>query len=887
MSEPLPTRLTPEELRALETGVYSTWESSGVFAPSGDGESFTIVIPPPNVTGILHMGHALNHTLQDVVIRYHRMAGRQALWLPGTDHAGIATQAVVERALRAEGQSRREMGRDAFLEKVWSWKEEYGGKILDQVRRLGDSVDWSRERFTMDEGLSKAVREVFVRLFEKGLIYRGFRIVNWCPHDRTAISDDEVEHKPAKTNLWHLRYPIVGEEGKYVTVATTRPETMLGDTAVAVHPDDERYAKVLDGTVMLPIMNREIPIVADEAVDPKFGTGAVKLTPAHDPNDFEMGQRHKLPSISVMNLDGSINENGGKFQGLSREAAREAVVKAFEEAGLLERVEEYEHSVGHCYRCDTIIEPRESQQWFVRMAPLAQAAAQATRDGRVRFFPKRWDKVYLSWLDNVRDWCISRQIWWGHRIPVWYCGDCAHVTTAIEDPTQCGGCGGSAIKQDDDVLDTWFSSALWPFSTLGWPSETDDLKTFYPTQTLVTDRGIIYFWVARMVMMGMEFLGEPPFKDVVIHGTILDEHGAKMSKSAGNGIDPIAMIDRYGADAVRFTLCDLSTEGQDVKLAETRFEKGRNFATKILNGSRFAIEFGLLEADAAEPSDSTLEDRWIRSRVGAAVREISSAVGEYKYSEVAGGLFRFFWDELCAIYLELVKPRLRDPGPDRARAQSVLAEVMSAAIRLLHPVLPHVTERLWERLGDTEPGKAAGVSGQCIAARWPEATPSDVAAEQTMNVALDVVRAVRNIRSKNNIPPGKKLKVVVSATEESDLTALNESATVIQSLAAAESVECGLKLEKPSASAAEVVGTLQVYVPVGGVIDREKEVARMQKQLGQRRDHLLGMRRKLENEAFLQKAPREVVENLRGKVREVEDEIEKIHKHLDDLGAGE
>ncbi|MHC5020654.1 MAG: valine--tRNA ligase [Planctomycetota bacterium] len=887
MSEPLPTRLTPEELHALETGVYSTWESSGVFAPSGDGEPFTIVIPPPNVTGILHMGHALNHTLQDVVIRYHRMAGRRALWLPGMDHAGIATQAVVEKSIRAEGKTRREVGRDAFLERVWKWKNEYGGKILEQIRRLGDSVDWSRERFTMDEGLSRAVREVFVRLFEKGLIYRGFRIVNWCPNDRTALSDDEVVHKDTKGHLWHLRYPIVGEEGKYVTVATTRPETMLGDTGVAVHPEDERYAKVLDGTVMLPLLDREIPIVADEAVDPKFGTGAVKLTPAHDPNDFEMGQRHKLSSINVMNLDGSINEHGGTFQGLSREAAREAVVKSMEEAGLLERVEEYDHSVGHCYRCDAIIEPRESQQWFVRMAPLAQAAAQATRDGRVRFFPKRWDKVYLSWLDNVRDWCISRQIWWGHRIPVWYCGDCNHVTTGTEDPTACGGCGGGSIKQDADVLDTWFSSALWPFSTLGWPADTEDLKTFYPTQTLVTDRGIIYFWVARMVMMGMEFLGEPPFKDVVIHGTILDEHGAKMSKSKKNGIDPIAMIDRYGADAVRFTLCDLSTEGQDMKLAETRFEKGRNFATKILNGSRFAIEFGLLEADDAEPAEPRLEDRWIRSRVGAAVREISAAVGEYKYSEVAGGLFRFFWDELCAIYLELVKPRLREPGPDRARAQKVLAEVMSAAIRLLHPVLPHITEKLWARLADTAPGQAAGVSGQCIAARWPEATPSDVAAEQTMNVALDVVRAVRNIRSKNDIPPSKKLKVVVSTAEESDLAALNDSAAVMQSLASAESVECGLMLEKPAACAAEVVGTLQVYVPVGGVIDREKEVARMQKQLGQRRDHLLGMRRKLENEAFLQKAPRDVVESLRDKVREVEDEIEKIRKHLDDLGAGE
>ncbi len=888
--KPLPTRLEPEDRRRIEAERYAEWESRGLFEPRGSGAPFTIPIPPPNVTGILHMGHALNNTLQDILIRFHRMLGERTLWVPGTDHAGIATQHVVEERLAKKGTTRKGLGRPAFLLEVWRWKEEYGGQILGQLRRLGSSCDWKHLRFTMDEGLSRAVREVFVRLHGKGLVYRGTYIVNWCPHDQTALSDDEVEMEESEGSLWHIRYPIVGEPGKFVTVATTRPETMLGDTGVAVHPEDERYARLHGQKVLLPLQRREIPVVTDAAVDKTFGTGAVKVTPGHDPADFEIGKRHGLPVVNILTPEGILNENAGKFRGLAVPAGREAVVKALEAEGLLERVETMRHSVGHCYRCHAVIEPFVSEQWFVKMKPLAQAAARATRDGLVRFYPARWEKVYLSWLDNVRDWCISRQIWWGHRIPVWYCRACPKLTVAIADPDRCAHCGSAEIRQDEDVLDTWFSSALWPFSTLGWPEKTSDLETHYPNSTLVTDRGIIYFWVARMVMMGLEFMGRPPFRDVVIHGTILDAQGRKMSKSLGNGIDPLDMIGQYGADAVRFSLADLCTEGQDVRLAPTRFEKGRNFVTKIQNGVRFALTT-LSGEEPAAPGPPRLEDRWILSRCQAAAREATAALEQYRFSEAAGVLWRIFWNELCDVYLELAKPRLRDAGADRARARATLADALSAALRLLHPLLPHMTEEWWRHFRATSPGaRAEGASSpDLIVAPWPRyaAEKTDAEAERVMERVLEVVTAVRNIRAKNNIPPGKPVKVVLSTTKPEDASALEAGREVLKRLAGASDVSAGIRMTKPAASATEVVGGVQVFVPIEGIIDRDSEIARLQHLLAEKESQRLAMTRTLENEDFLQKAPPAVVEQRRKALRAIGEEIEKIRRNLEDLGAKE
>ncbi|HLF40270.1 MAG TPA: valine--tRNA ligase, partial [Acidimicrobiia bacterium] len=700
----MPKAYEPE---GVEDRWYAAWEESGAFRPevNPDGDPFCIVIPPPNVTGSLHMGHAFEHSLIDATIRRKRMQGYAALWLPGTDHAGIATQNVVERELAKEGLDRHEIGRDAFVERVWRWKEESGGRITAQMRRMGSSCDWTRERFTMDEGCSRAVRVVFVRLYEQGLVYRANRIINWCPRCHTALSDIEVEHEDVDGELVHIRYPFKDGDG-FVTVATTRAETMLGDTAVAVHPGDERYAGAIGRVLVLPLVGREIPIVADEAVDPEFGTGAVKVTPAHDPNDFDIAGRHGLPAVDILTESAVVNDAGGRFAGLARYAAREAVKEALRAEGVLENIEEHRHAVGHCYRCRTVVEPRLSLQWFVRSKPLALPAIEAVRDDRTQFIPERWEKLYFDWLENLRDWCVSRQIWWGHRIPAWYCRDCGTVIVSVEDPASCNACMSSDIAQDEDVLDTWFSSALWPFTTLGWPDQTEDLARFYPNAMLHTGFDIIYFWVARMMQMGLQFQGDVPFREVAIHGLVRDAEGRKMSKSFGNVVDPLELAGRYGADALRFALTRAASPGHDVRLAEEWVEGARNFVNKLWNAARF-VAFNLdgtplsaLESRAAPlTGELPLPDRWIISRLGQVAAAVDEGFERYDFAEGVQKLQAFVWGEFCDWYLEVAKLPLAAGRSERERVQGVLATVFSGILRLLHPVAPFVTEELWHRLG--------------------------------------------------------------------------------------------------------------------------------------------------------------------------------------------
>ena len=702
----LPKHYNPAD---VEDKWYAAWEENGCFDSNIDPkrDPYTIVIPPPNVTGILHIGHALNETLQDILIRTQRMRGRNALWQPGTDHAGIATQNVVERQLKKEGLHRDDLGRDRFIERVWAWKTEYGSTIINQMKKLGNSCDWRRERFTMDEGLSRAVRTVFCQLYREGLIYRGRRLINWCPKCGTALSDDEVEHSDDAGHLWYIRYAIKNSS-RHLVVATTRPETLLGDTAIAVHPDDERYRELVGQKAILPICEREIPIVADDFVDPKFGTGCVKITPAHDPNDYECGLRHNLEQIIVIGEDGTMTAAAGKYSGLDRFRCREKLLEELTGKNLIEKIEDLTHPVGHCYRCATVIEPYLSEQWFVKMRPLADAALAASREKQLVFHPARWEKVYFSWLENVRDWCISRQIWWGHRVPVWHCRKCGEMIVEESDPVACPKCGSDRLEQEKDVLDTWFSSALWPFSTLGWPDKTPDLDYYYPTSVLVTDRGIIYFWVARMVMMGLHFMHKTPFRDVYIHGTILDENGAKMSKSKGNGIDPLVMIrggkqvrfgketsfEGIGADALRFTLCDLTTEGQDIKLSPARFEKGRNFINKVWNASRFVlmnVAGRELSRDAITPAQLSFADSWILSRLQAVTEQFNQAFDEFRYSELTSQLYDFIWRDYCDWYLEMVKPCFRESGRAADVSARVLLYVLDHILRLLHPIVPFFT----------------------------------------------------------------------------------------------------------------------------------------------------------------------------------------------------
>ncbi len=872
----------PYDPQRVEARWYEVWEQRGVFAPrTADPDAkpnpFTIMIPPPNVTGSLHMGHLLGESIRDVILRWQRMEGREVLYLPGMDHAGIATQNVVERKLDDEGRSRESLGREAFVREVWAWKEQYGGLILKQMRRLGTSPDWSRERFTLDPAYSHAVFVCFQRLYERGLIYRGDYIVNWCPRCATALSDEEVEHVDTDGTLWHVRYPIKGTE-KSVTVATTRPETMLGDTAVAVHPKDRRYAHLQGKQVVLPLVRREIPIVFDEAVDPKFGTGAVKVTPAHDPNDFQTGKRHDLPSLVVMDDRGVMNENAGDFRGLDRFAARERIVQALADSGYLERTEPHRHAVGHCSRCDTIVEPLLSRQWFVKMAPLAAPAIEAARKGKVKFFPSRWKKVYLNWLENIRDWCISRQLWWGHRIPVWYRGD--EIAVSETAPP------GEGWKQDEDVLDTWFSSWLWPFATLGWPDETADLARFYPNSLMVTGSDIIFFWVARMIMAGIEFRGAVPFPHVLFTSIVRDAQGRKMSKSLGNSPDPLEMIDTYGADAVRFTMVYLTPTGQDMLFDAKRIETGKFFANKVWNATRL-VSMRLGDEDLSRIKESqlalTLADRWILSRFANAVKDVTRNFKTYRLNEAANALYHFVWNDYCDWYLEMVKPRWgsadggapADPH-DRLVARWVAWRVLDGSLRLLHPFMPYISEELWQAIPH---------EGETLAlAEWPRARRGwfDAAAEKQMEFLQALVIAVRNLRAEAGLPPGKRVPVRIRATDAQ--AELIESLTPqIQALARVESVTLLRDGSRPGVAASAVVDGAEVFLQLEGLIDVGEERARLSREADKLLSDLESTRRKLRNQDFLTKARPDVVEREHARLAQLEETLDKLKRAQESL----
>lgn len=880
----LPTTYNPQE---VEARWYSEWEASGYFHAEVDfdREPFCIVIPPPNVTGQLHMGHALDETYQDILIRWKRMQGYNALWLPGTDHAGIATQARVEEHLRqSEGLTRHDLGRERFLERVWQWKEEYGSRIINQLKKLGSSADWERERFTMDEGCSRAVREVFVDLYDKGLIYQGFYSVNWCPHCSTTLSDIEVTHAESQGNFYHIRYPLASGEG-HIQIATTRPETMLGDTAVAVHPEDTRYSHLVGQEAILPLVNRQIPIIADEYVDPEFGTGMVKITPAHDPNDFEVGLRHKLEQVEVIGLDALMTEAAGEaYAGLDRYECRRRVVQDLRELGLLVNVEAHTHAVGECYRCHTVVEPLVSKQWFVKMEPLTQPAIEAVRNGDIRYVPDRFSKTYLHWMENVRDWCISRQLWWGHRIPVWYCSDCGEAFAAKEDPTGCIRCGGTAIEQDPDVLDTWFSSALWPFSTLGWPDDTEELQHFYPTSVLVTGFDIIPFWVSRMILMGLEFMDEKPFSDVLIHGLIRDPEGRKMSKSLGNGVDPLDVIEEYGADALRYALVSGVAPGNDIRYIPEKVEAYRNFANKIWNAARFAM-MNLEDFDPNEDTEGllTLADQWILSRLAHTTQEVTRFLDRYDVGEAARVLYDFVWSELCDWYIEWVKPRLygRQGADSRHTAQYVLWEVLRTTLELLHPFMPFITEEIWQHL--------PGTGETIMLTAWPRvlAEARSEAAERSMELLMHCITEIRTLRSEKQVPPGRRITAIVQVDGEANplwQRLLTENAAYLKTLAGLETLEIEAPGPKPdSALSAVTPEGIQLFLPLADLVDREAEIARTQKDLEKAKQELARARGKLENPGFVNKAPSAVVEKEREKAAMLESSVEKLEQLLEDL----
>jgi valyl-tRNA synthetase len=888
----MPTTLPPRyEPRQIEARTYQFWTGRAAFraTPSAPGQAYVVVIPPPNVTSQLHMGHALNSTVQDVLVRFRRMQGRNTLWLPGTDHAGIATQNVVERELARESLTRQGIGRRAFLQRAWQWKERYGGRIIDQLKRLGCSCDWDRLRFTMDEGLSRAVSETFVRLHEKGLVYRGKYIVNWCPRCRTALSDIETEHEEHQGHLWYIDYPLTDGPQARVTVATTRPETMLGDTAVAVHANDPRYAHLIGRTCILPVVEREIPVIADEWVDPSFGTGTVKVTPAHDPNDWTIAKRHELAAIVVIDEDGRMTTAAGdRYAGMDRFECREALVEDLRARGALPKIEPYTHSVGHCYRCHTVVEPYLSDQWYVRMRPLADKAIAAARDGRLRFHPERWTDLYLSWLENVRDWCVSRQIWWGHRVPVHYCDACGEPAVARRRPQRCPNCGGAELHQDPDVLDTWFSSALWPFSTLGWPDDTEDLHRYYPTDTLVTGRDIIYFWVARMVMMGLEFMGDVPFRDVYIHGNILDEVGRKMSKSLGNGIDPIELIDEYGADAVRFCLIMLSPEGQDLKLSRSRFEMGRNFANKLWNAGRFAL-ISLQHTGRQTPGEDHFEDRWIRSRLQATIETATANLEAFRDHEAARSLYDFLWHDLCDWYLEIIKPRLAH-GANGARARETLALALDAALRLLHPYMPFVTEEIWQHLklavSHARLDAARTLTADAlVSAQWPEGDPAwrDAEVEDDMALLQDIVRAVRNLRKEKGLPQRAPVPLTISCPDEQYDAVIGRHAGLLQQVAALASVDHRVNARKPPQCATTVVGTLEIFLPLEGLIDVEDERHRLGRLRADVERQIDSVDAVLHKADFLAKAPPEIVQQKMDRAEALRAKLTKIIQNLADL----
>jgi len=864
------------EPNEVEQKWYKYWEENGLFVaePSSNKDPFCIVIPPPNVTGTLHMGHALNNTIQDILCRYKRMKGYNVLWQPGTDHAGIATQNVVEKELSSKGTDRYAVGREKFVEMVWEWRNKYGGMIINQLKRLGCSCDWSRERFTMDEGLSRAVKEVFVRLYDEGLIYRGDYIINWCPRCHTALADIEVEHREMDSYLYYIRYPYEKKDG-HLVVATTRPETLLGDTAVAVNPKDERYSNLTGTNVLLPILNKPIPVIFDKYVDMEFGTGALKITPAHDLNDFEIGNTHGLERIKVIDDSGRMNELAGPYQGMDRFECREKIVDDLKQAGLLKEIEPYRNAIGHCYRCKTMIEPILSKQWFVKIGPLAEDASQAVRDGKTRIYPTNWEGVYFEWMNNIRDWCVSRQIWWGHRIPAWYCKECGEVNVEKEEPKKCKSCQSPNLIQETDVLDTWFSSALWPFSTLGWPDSTDELKTFYPTSALVTGFDILFFWVARMMMMGFHFMGDVPFKDVYIHALVRDVEGKKMSKSKGNVIDPLEVIDQFGTDAFRFTLAALAAQGRDIKLSEERIIGYRHFVNKIWNASRFVL-MNLDEQGDGEGKARvyTLPDRWILTRLGQVSDEIVQALEDYRFNDAALLCYQFVWHEYCDWYLEMAKQALY--GKDnilKDSSRNVVQEVLMAVLKLLHPFMPFVTEEIWQKLPKTK--------GSIMKAKFPESSDfmGDEDALMEMDLLVGIITGIRNIRGEMNISPSKKVDIVIDVAEkEEDI--LNKNFAHIQNLAKVEDISVASEAHKPEGSATAVFGQNQVHVLLKGLLDFEEEKKRIRKEIKKIEKDLEASNKKLSNKAFLEKAPDDIIAKVKDKVESFVLKQNKLNQNL-------
>lgn len=873
---------SPQE---IENKWYSFWDKAGYFAPQGEGKPFTVLIPPPNVTGILHMGHVLNNTLQDVVVRYQRMQGRATLWLPGVDHAGIATQNMVEKDLAKEGKTRHEIGREALLERIWAWKHEKGDIIIDQLKLLGASCDWGRQRFTMDEMLTRAVQEVFVSLYADGLIYKGKYIINWCPRCVTALANDEVEHADEQGKLWHIHYPYASGKGQ-VTVATTRPETMLGDVAVAVNPSDGRYKDLIGKELLLPLTNRRIPVIADDFVDKDFGTGCVKVTPAHDPNDFEIGRRHNLEQLLVLDEHGKMNEEAGAdFAGLDRFAARKKVLEMLAEQNLLGKIQDHEHAVGHCYRCDTAIEPYLSDQWFVKMKPLAEEAIRVVEDGEVKFQPERWTKVYMHWMNNIRDWCISRQIWWGHRIPAYYCNDCDEMMVAKEQPASCTKCGSTNLRQDEDVLDTWFSSWLWPFSTMGWPDETEDLQRFLPTNVLITAPEIIYLWVARMIMSTLHFKKMIPFDTVLLHGIVRDKIGRKMSKSLGNSPDPIDIIKEVGADALRFSMIFNTPKGADVTYSDTMLENGRNFANKIWNAYRFIMMNMENIEGLPRPEELELElaDRWILSRVNAVSREAAEHYENLRLSDAAQCIFQFLWDEFCSWYIELSKDRFQEDSllQEKLTAKYILLNVMQIGMRLLHPIMPFISEEIWQSIKELFPMPEDAL----IIAQFPQPDDSLINAEidDDMSLMQESITAIRNLRNQLNLPPSTEISIVVRTVDKAQNRLFVDYAQYLMRLAKVVKIESGEDVSKPKPAVSAVVRNMEIFLPLAGLIDPEVEKARLGKQLEKLEKELAGITKKLANKNFLEHAKAEVVEKEREKYTEVNTKVELTQDQINDL----
>ena len=873
MAKELDKQYSPQN---VEDRTYKFWCDHKYFHAevNPDKKPYTIVIPPPNITGQLHMGHALDETLQDILIRWRRMEGYETLWLPGTDHASIATEAKIVEAMRKEGITKEEIGREKFLERAWEWKAQYGGRIVEQLKKLGSSCDWDRERFTLDEGCSKAVREVFCKLYDKGLIYRGERIINWCPHCLTSISDAEVEYEDQAGHFWHLRYPFKDGSG-YLELATTRPETLLGDTAVAVNPNDERYKDMVGKTLILPIVHREIPVIADDYVDIEFGTGVVKITPAHDPNDFEVGLRHNLEVINVLTPDAKIVDDYPKYAGMDRYEARKAIVEDLEAEGALVEIEDYSHNVGTCYRCGTTVEPRVSKQWFVKMEPLAKPAVEVVRNGEVKFVPERFDKTYFHWMENIKDWCISRQLWWGHRIPAYYCDDCGEVMVSAQEVHTCSKCGSNHVHQDPDTLDTWFSSALWPFSTLGYPDDTKELEYFYPTDTLVTGYDIIFFWVARMIFSGVEHMGQVPFHTVLIHGLVRDAQGRKMSKSLGNGIDPLLVIDQYGADALRFTLATGNAPGNDMRFSDEKVKASRNFANKLWNAARFVLMYlGNDYSYPGLPKDLAIEDKWILSKVNTLAKEVTDNLERFELGIAVAKLYDFIWDVFCDWYIEIAKIRLQSgEGADTAKA--VLVYVLTDILKLLHPFMPFITEEIYQAIPhDTE---------SIMISKWPEYDPtlSFADEEAQMEKIMDAIRAIRNRRAEMNIPPSKKSKVYVE-TAFSNVFAVGSE--FIKRLAYASDVEIADAFGDLGNTVTIVTNDAKIYIPLGDLVDFEAEAKRLQKELAAAEEKLAFINKKLDNPGFVNKAPEKVVQQNRDEAAKLTEKIANLRSSLENLG---